>query len=432
MLRNRELLSVAILSLAFYLALYFVFSPAFSLDEAFYTNSARDVIVGKGYTGWIIPPLFTHIVAGFYFLFGQYEYVARTIAAIFGLLSVITVYFLGKRFLKERYAALAALLLTVLPAFTLLSQRVMTETSYVFFWTASLLFFVKGIDENKNWLLLSAALFALGFMIKFSMVLLLPIMLFYLFLEKKVKTILTSNFLYAGVVLGLLMLIPMFLYSQSLFGNYTELFIKSFQAYSSATSPEGILFYPTNFFFVAAATLPLLIYGSWEAFKTKDRKFLFVVGSMAFLLVYRTLVLEVRETRYLIDIVPFVVLLSASAFSKLYEKFGKKALVLLSILVLANVIAGIYLVNSFANNEKYVGMKEASLWAKDNCSPPVVANIVGPAAYYTGFEIFHMNNETLKKNVSCFIYSKYEVVFPELEARKADFIHGAVSVYKNR
>lgn len=104
------------------------------------------------------PPLYTYLTIPLVAIFGLNEFAVRLPAAILGILTIVTVYFLVKEwFQDEKVALFSSFLLAISPWHTQLSRTAFEGGVGVFFFILGLLFFLKGLKDPR--LLVLSALF---------------------------------------------------------------------------------------------------------------------------------------------------------------------------------------------------------------------------------------------------------------------------------
>ena len=427
---DKYLLAVLLVSIVIYGFFYNSFS-AVLFDESTYMLAAKAIVEGKGYTMWILAPLFSYIVAAFYFVFGSTESVAKLVAPVFSVGSAVAMYYFSREFFDKKLSAASAIVLITIPGLMVLGERVMTEAPYMFFFILSLLFFIRAAKGNNSYLVPLAVTFVSIFLIKYSGVLLLPVFLLYFIVRKDyegLKRLVLSKWMVLAIIVAFVTMIPMFLYSQQLFGNPLQLFLVSFSTYNIQPD-EPWYFYIQNFPIIAAATLPFLLYGSYVAIRKKP-EYLWLVASVLFLFLYKLLFLAVRETRYLIDILPFAVIISSLAFASL--RFDRKLLVaLFCAVILTDMAIGIYAIDKVANDPKYTDMEVASVWVKENCKDPVLSNMGGPLKYYTGFDSGGISDDAIQNaTYDCIVYNKQVSSITVLDDITPTEIFGDVLIFK--
>jgi 4-amino-4-deoxy-L-arabinose transferase-like glycosyltransferase len=139
--------------IGFCIALYFLNLGRWDLwnpDEPRYAQVAREMVNGGD---WILmhyngktyadkPPLFFWLIAfSSFFWQGFSSFSVRFPAALFGTLTVLATFFLGKTLYSSRTGFLSGLILATSLEFAYLSTRVNIDTTLTFFTTASLLCF---------------------------------------------------------------------------------------------------------------------------------------------------------------------------------------------------------------------------------------------------------------------------------------------------
>lgn len=120
-INNRKIeqyyLPILILSGILFFIPYLGYVHLFDWDEINFAESAREMIVTGNYhlvqinfqPFWEKPPLFFWLQAGSMHLFGINEFAARFPNAIFGIFTLITFYFIGKKYRSARFGFLWAL-----------------------------------------------------------------------------------------------------------------------------------------------------------------------------------------------------------------------------------------------------------------------------------------------------------------------------------
>ena len=155
-----------ILLVGFCFFLYFLNLGRWDLwnpDEPRYAQVAREMVNGGD---WILmhcngkmyadkPPLFFWLIAFSSFVWqGFSSFSVRFPAALFGTLTVLLTFFLGRSLYSSRTGFLSGLILATSFEFSYLSTRANIDTTLTFFTTASLLCFFewyrRGQDEAKN------------------------------------------------------------------------------------------------------------------------------------------------------------------------------------------------------------------------------------------------------------------------------------------
>ncbi|HZC53476.1 MAG TPA: glycosyltransferase family 39 protein, partial [Mycobacterium sp.] len=119
-------------------------------DEAVYAGQAASMAGNAHFTG-IFPvvrahPLLVQMIASPLYASGRPDVAGRYIAAAFGLATIAMVYVLGGVLYRPRVAALAALLLAVMPYHVTITRQFLLDGPMTFFTTAALVCMAKAVD----------------------------------------------------------------------------------------------------------------------------------------------------------------------------------------------------------------------------------------------------------------------------------------------
>jgi 4-amino-4-deoxy-L-arabinose transferase-like glycosyltransferase len=128
-------------------------------DEPRYAEVSREMVNGGD---WILmhrngalytdkPPLFFWAVAFSTFLWGGFtSFAVRFPAALFGTLTVVLTFFIGKRLYSSRTGFLSGFILASTGQFAFLSTRGNIDTTLTFFTTGAILCFLQWYQQNKE------------------------------------------------------------------------------------------------------------------------------------------------------------------------------------------------------------------------------------------------------------------------------------------
>ena len=127
-------------------------------------------------TSSFYPPVFNLFTAGFFAVGGPSVFVGRLVAVAFSLLSIITVYELAQKMYSQKTALLSAVLLGVMPGIFWLSRIALIETTLIFVFSLSMLFFYRWLSTNREReRILAIAGFTVGVAVKYQTLVLAPI-----------------------------------------------------------------------------------------------------------------------------------------------------------------------------------------------------------------------------------------------------------------
>lgn len=165
------------------------------------------------------PPLYSYLSILPIAIFGLSEFSTRFTSAIFGSLSIVVTYLMVIELFKissikilkdnhEKIAILSAFLLSISPWHISLSRGAFEASLTVFFMTAGVWAFMKGL-EKRQWLYLSAVLFGLNLFSYHSARLITPLAItFLIFLYSKKLFEGSKHNLYMPLIVFLLFFIP--------------------------------------------------------------------------------------------------------------------------------------------------------------------------------------------------------------------------------
>jgi 4-amino-4-deoxy-L-arabinose transferase-like glycosyltransferase len=244
------------------------------------------------------PPLFFWLIALSSYLWqGFTSFSVRFPSAVFGTLTVLLTFLLGKRLYSSREGFISGLVLATSLHFAYLTTRANIDVTLTFFTTASFLcFFLWYQEENGEGVRRSRTirnLFILGFYISMALATLTkgPIGLVFPLLASLIFLLIKKEYgemkrmkLLPGIFLFLAIVLAWYVPAVSLGGRaYVEenLFRHTTQAYTTGwTHPHPIYYYLYNFpisFMPWALSLPAaVVYGCSRATIGKRKEFLFL------------------------------------------------------------------------------------------------------------------------------------------------------------
>lgn len=226
------------------------------------------------------PVLIYYIMALSYRIFGVNEIGARFHSAFFGTALLLVIFFFVKSFKGGRTALLSSTILASNLAMVALSRAAITDMVLIFFITASLFSFYKGLWHDRRWHLGFYIFSALAFLTKGPVGVIVPVLVVlpYLILMRG-KVNMKGLHPVAGLLLFLAISAPWFLIMVFLHGNsYIEAArYHTLTRYSSVIGGHGgiILYYiPVILFgfFPWSAFLPASLYSAYSAIRESWRR----------------------------------------------------------------------------------------------------------------------------------------------------------------
>jgi outer membrane protein assembly factor BamB len=177
---------------------------------AFHMFKTGDYLTVWGFGGgalWIgKPPLIMWLMSFSYQIFGVNNFASRFWSAIFGALSLIMVFYLGKKLYNLRVGFVSAIILGTFTTFFSFARHAMTDVPLIFFSVASTYFLLLSAEREKvnRYSVLSGLFFALALMTKQFQALLIPIIAlpYFALTKRSIKFFFTKRFaLFFGVAL---------------------------------------------------------------------------------------------------------------------------------------------------------------------------------------------------------------------------------------
>ena len=225
--------AICILAILAFSTIFFVnlgSGPLWAADEKTYSQWAFYMVKNGDYlTPWAFggifwigkPPLFMWLMSLAYQVFGVNNFASRLWSPVFGTLSLVLVFYLGKKLYNLYVGFLSALVLGTFTTFYMFARHAMTDVPFVFFLLASIYFLLlsEKSEGANRYAALGGLFFGLAFMTKQIVALLIPLIVFsYLIATKRsIRFLFTKRFtLFWGI--GLLVFSPWLIYMSISFG----------------------------------------------------------------------------------------------------------------------------------------------------------------------------------------------------------------------
>ena len=192
---------------------------------AFYMVKTGDYLTPRAFGGlalWVgKPPLFMWLMSLAYQVFGVNNFAARFWSPVFGALSLVLVFYLGKLLYSRQAGFLSAIVLGTFTTFYTFARHAMTDVPFIFFILASVYFLLlnEKTENTNRYAVLSGLFFGLALMTKQIIALILPLIAFVYFAatKKSIRFLFTKRFtIFWGV--GLLTVAPWVIYMTLQFG----------------------------------------------------------------------------------------------------------------------------------------------------------------------------------------------------------------------
>ena len=228
----------------------------FDWDEVNFAEIAREMIVNKNYLNvqinfqpfWEKPPLFFWFQALSMKVFGINEFASRFPNVLVGIASIMSMYYIGKKFISDKFAFIWALSYfgSILPHFYFKSG-IIDPLFNLFIFISLYFIYLYQVDYKKKYLVLASVLAGLAVLTKGPVAVLIILLVVFFYVIYKWKTI-KIKFLDLLLAVAIICVITSFWFlSEILNGGGIELF-KEFIAYqirlfTTSESGHGEPFY---------------------------------------------------------------------------------------------------------------------------------------------------------------------------------------------
>ena len=129
-------------------------------------------------TSSFYPPIFNLATAAYFIVAGPTIFAARLVAVTFSVLSTIAVYELAKRMYGSKTGLTAAVFFAFMPGVVWLSRIALIETMLIFVFLVSMLYFFKWLETSRERdLTISIVVFVIGCVVKYQILVLVPIIM---------------------------------------------------------------------------------------------------------------------------------------------------------------------------------------------------------------------------------------------------------------
>ena len=202
----------ALLIAACSLALRLVLSGATNLipEEAYYWNYAQHLDIG--YVDH--PPMVAWMIASATRIFGNSEFAVRLPAILCWLVTAFFMYRWTRRFFGKTSACLVVMFLAIFPFYFSLGFLMMPDAPLTAAWAGCLWFLARGLLEEKPGAWLGVGICAgLGMLSKYTIALLAPAALLFIFLDRPSRRWLSARQPYVAILIAVALFSPVVLWN---------------------------------------------------------------------------------------------------------------------------------------------------------------------------------------------------------------------------
>ncbi len=254
------------------IALLLRFSPMFWQRDFWYDEAFTGIITRMSWSEmwWMIfhdvhPPLYYYLLKPWASLFHYSVFGFRSFSVLFGVLSIISIYWIGKKLFSERVGLISAFLMTISPFAIQYSQEARMYSLFGFLSLWLVYFFIQALQKNdwKNWLawgMIGVLFFYTHYLALFTFVIFYLTALGYqLFFQnkklfqRKLFFITQIKIFFQGIFIG-----KKFIIAVSLIGLFFILWLPALKQHMSR---EGLGWVPVVYLSEIPPTLQFFFYG---------------------------------------------------------------------------------------------------------------------------------------------------------------------------
>ncbi|MCK4589139.1 MAG: glycosyltransferase family 39 protein [Nanoarchaeota archaeon] len=349
------------------------------------------------------PPLYFIILHFWTRIFGTSEFSLRFPSAIFGMVSILLIFLIGKEIFNKKTGLISALIMSVSTIQILYSQDARAYSLFVMLTLISFLFYIKTLksSSNKNLFfylistlfLLYTHHFALFVLFAQNIIFFLFHKEFYLKTKKWLISLLVLGVLY---VPGILIVLSQFQHNQkslqsALSGKLGLPLVISQLGILNFLWPVLIIFFIVLVIYYFKTNLINLI----KKIRFNENIFFITISifTLSYILILPKLIHPFFVTRFTVFTYPFFYLLFAEGFNKMRKIKLKKTI---SVLFLVLVILSLFTYYSTPKKEQW---KEAVSFIEDKSQPNEMIIIIGDT-HFTIFDYYYSNKlEVIKVNI---------------------------------
>jgi membrane-associated phospholipid phosphatase len=212
------LLFVFLLAISLF-RIYFILNSPFDLspDEAHYWEWSRRLDISYYSKG----PMIAYLIHLGTFIFGDTVFGVRFMAVMSSLLGSVFLYIFGKGLYDEQVGLSSALIMQIIPLFSVFGVLFTIDSPFIFFWILSLFFFWRSINSQSQianrkpqiyWLLLGLSI-GLGLLTKYTMAFFYICAFLFLALSNEYRKLLFTKNPYIAFLVSLLVFSPVLIWN---------------------------------------------------------------------------------------------------------------------------------------------------------------------------------------------------------------------------
>lgn len=310
------------------------------------------------------PPFFFFLQHIFMKLLGINLFTIRLPVVLAGIGSVILIYLIVRRLFSQMTALLSALLLSINPYHIWIS-RIGLQDGVVIFLLLLILWLWLKAEEDKKYLLWCGTAIGIGLLTKYTILIILPILILHAFIFRKV--FFRSKEFWLGILLIIAVSSPVWLYNIFLYKarGHFDFQISAFLgqnvpewAFRMGRAQAGGLIDRIKNFFVSLhlgqavwfnggiALSSIFLLATW--IKNKKREYSFLLGSTVLMFLWFLII--GAALRFVVMIIPFLIIIFSITLIYFYSRSRRFSFILILTFVLAMIL---FSANSFLLSKPY-------------------------------------------------------------------------------
>ena len=304
-----------------------------SVDECRYLHLGKCIVDGSDYYHGFPDgrPIIPSLLAFFLYLGFDIVAVRLLIPIIFMNLALISTYALGKTLFGRKEAFIATLFLFTFPFFWDFGNTTMVDIPLTALTTLFLLFFYLGIEKDIKFLPISAILISIALLVKMNAILFIFSALFYLIIRRKWDICRKKEFIISALIIPL-----SFLTTYAIFHVFMSANIDFSNVGSAANAPFR------TFEILRLGFAPILVLTIFGI--SKERRSIYLWLPILTFFLFWAITGRFFALRHFTPLFPIVGILIAIGFFKLLNRYNKKFICILFIILLSvSFVHAVYL-----------------------------------------------------------------------------------------
>lgn len=230
MKKYRILFLILLISVVFF-RLFYIQSLSLCPDEAYYWCWSQNLSLSY----YDHPPMVAYLIFFFTWLGENSEFFVRLSSVLVSFALTIFAYLIGRDIFKsEKVGFFSALLLNIIPGFSIAGIIITPDIPLLFFWTLTFYFLYRLVkkDNKRLWYPLGISL-GLGLLSKYNMILFLPCLLIFLLLSKENRKWFRYKEPYLALLIAFLIFLPVIIW------NYDHGWVSFIKQFSHGLGKKG-------------------------------------------------------------------------------------------------------------------------------------------------------------------------------------------------